>query len=81
MDSPADQLTKRRTSGTPVSVLLKISSFEIKKTIDNELIACGENSRRVESVIAYDIVNQFRLLGRSQNEWGTYGLNHKTYIL
>jgi hypothetical protein len=43
--------------------------FRYKKLIGDELRARCENSRRVESVIACNILNQFRLLGSSHVRW------------
>jgi hypothetical protein len=39
-----------------------------KNLIGDELKARNENSRRVESVIACNILNQFKLLGSPQSE-------------
>ena len=42
--------------------------FRYKKLIGDELRARNEHSRRVEFVIACNILNQFRLLGSPQSE-------------
>ena len=45
---------------------MKECIFRYIELIGDELIARNENPRRVESVIASIILNQFRLLGRPQ---------------
>ncbi len=42
--------------------------FRYKKLIGDELRARGENSRKVESVIACNILNRLKLLGSPQSE-------------
>ena len=42
--------------------------FRYKNLIGDELKARNENSRRVESVITCNILNQFRLLGSPQSK-------------
>jgi hypothetical protein len=42
--------------------------FRYKKLIGDELRARGETTLRVGFVIAYNLLNQFRLLGSPQSE-------------
>ncbi len=60
-------LAWRRTSGYYRQSEVENMFFRYKKLIGDELRARGENSRRVESVIACNILNQFRLLGSPQS--------------
>ena len=59
-------LAWRRTSGYSRQSEVENMFFRYKKLIGDELKARGKNSRRVESIIAYNILNQFRVLGSSQ---------------
>ena len=61
-------LAWRRTSGYYRQSEVENMFFRYKKLIGDELRARGENSRRVESVIACNILNQFRLLGSPQSK-------------
>ena len=61
-------LAWRRTSGYYRQSEVKNMFFRYKKLIGDELRARNEDSRRVESVIACNILNQFRLLGSPQSE-------------
>ena len=61
-------LAWRITSGYYRQSEVENMFFRYKKLIGDELRARNENSRGVESVIAYIILNEFRLLGSSQNE-------------
>ena len=60
-------LTWKRTSGYYRQSEVENMFFRYKNLIGDELKARGENSRRVESVIACNILNQFRLLGSPQS--------------
>ena len=60
-------LAWRRTSGYYRQSEVENMFFRYKKLIGDELKARGENSRRVESIIACNILNQFRLLGSPQS--------------
>ena len=60
-------LTWKRISGYYRQSEVENMFFRYKKLIGDELRARGENSRRVESVIACNILNQFRLLGSPQS--------------
>ena len=60
-------LAWRRTSGYYRQSEVENMFFRYKKLIGDELRARNEDSRRVESVIACNILNQFRLLGSPQN--------------
>ena len=61
-------LAWRRTSGYYRQSEVENMFFRYKKMIGDELKARGENSRRVESVIACNILNRFKLLGSPQSE-------------
>ena len=61
-------LAWRITSGYYRQSEVENMFFRYKNLIGDELRARNENSRGVESVIAYIILNEFRLLGSSQNE-------------
>ena len=61
-------LAWRRTSGYYRQSEVENMFFRYKKLIGDELKARGENSRRVESVIACNILNRFKLLGSPQSE-------------
>ena len=61
-------LAWRRKSGYYRQSEVENMFFRYKKLIGNELRARGENSRRVESVIACNILNRFKLLGSPQSE-------------
>jgi len=61
-------LAWRRTSGYYRQSEVENMFFRYKKLIGDELRARNEDSRRVESVIACNILNQFRLLGSPQSE-------------
>jgi hypothetical protein len=58
----------KRTSGYYRQSEVENMFFRYKNLIGDELRARNENSRRVESVIACNILNQFRLLGSPQSE-------------
>ena len=60
-------LAWRRTSGYYRQSEVENMFFRYKKLIGDELRARGENSRRVESIIACNILNSFRLLGSPQS--------------
>ena len=60
-------LAWRRTSGYYRQSEVENMFFRYKKLIGGELRAGNENFRRVESVIACNILNQFRLLGSPQS--------------
>jgi hypothetical protein len=60
-------LAWKRTSGDYRQSEVENMFFRYKKLIGDELRARGENSRRVESIIACNILNQFRLLGSPQS--------------
>ena len=60
-------LAWRRTSGYYRQSEVENMFFRYKKLIGDELRAINEDSRRVESVIACNIQNQFRLLGSPQS--------------
>ena len=61
-------LAWRRTSGYYRQSEVENMLFRYKKLIGDELRARGENSRRVESIIACNILNQFRFLGSPYSE-------------
>ena len=61
-------LAWRRTSGYYRQSEVENMFFRYKKLIGDELRARSENSRRVESVIACNILNRFKLLGSPQSE-------------
>ena len=61
-------LAWRRTLGYYRQSEVENMFFRYKKLIGDELRARGENSRRVESVIACNILNRFKLLGSPQSE-------------
>ena len=61
-------LAWRRTSGYSRQNEVENIFFRHKKLIGDELRARNENSRRIESIIACNILNQFRLLGRPQSK-------------
>ena len=61
-------LAWRRTSGYSRQSEVKNMVFRYKKLIGDELRARGENSRRLEPIIACNILNQFRVLGSPQSE-------------
>ena len=61
-------LTRKRTSGYYRQSEVENMFFRYKNLIGDELRARNEDSRRVESVIACNILNQFRLLGSPQSE-------------
>ena len=58
----------KRTSGDYRQSEVENMFFRYKNLIGDELKARNENSRRVESVIACNILNQFRLLGSPQSK-------------
>ena len=60
-------LAWRRTSGYYRQSEVENMFFRYKKLIGDELRTRNENFRRVESVIACNILNQFRLLGSPQS--------------
>ena len=60
-------LTWKRTSGYYRQSEVENMFFRYKNLIGDELRARNENSRRVESVIACNILNKFRLLGSPQS--------------
>ena len=60
-------LACRRTSGYDHQSEVENMFFRYKKLIGDELKARGGNSRRVDSVIACNILNQFRPLGSPQS--------------
>jgi hypothetical protein len=60
-------LAWRRTSGYYRQSEVGNMFFRYKKLVGDELKARGENSRRIESVIACNILNQVRLLGNPQS--------------
>jgi len=68
-------LAWRRISGYYRQSEVENMFFRYKKLVGDELRARGENSRRVESVIACNILNQFRLLGSPQSELVACELN------
>ena len=57
----------KRTSGYYRQSEVENMFFRYKNLIGDELKARGENSRMVESVIACNILNQFKLLGSPQS--------------
>ena len=61
-------LAWRRTSGYYRQSTVENMFYRYKILIGDGLRARGENSRQVESVLACNILNQFRLLGRPQCE-------------
>jgi len=61
-------LAWRRTSGYYCQSEVENMFYRYKTLIGDQLRARGENSRQVESVLACNILNQFRLLGRPQCE-------------
>ena len=61
-------LAWRRTSGYYRQSEAENMFFRYKKLFGDALNARNENSRLVESVIACNILNQFRLLGRPEYE-------------
>ena len=61
-------LAWRRTSGYYRQSEAENVFFRYKKLFGDALNARNENSRLVESVIACNILNQFRLLGRPEYE-------------
>ena len=58
----------KRTSGYYRQSEVENMFFRYKNLIGDELKARNENSRRVESIIACNILNQFRLLGSPQSK-------------
>ena len=61
-------LAWRRTSGYYRQSDVENMFYRYKTLIGDQLRARGENSRQVESVLACNILNQFRLLGRPESE-------------
>ena len=61
-------LAWRRTSGYYRQSEVENMFFRYKKLVGDELSARNEDSRRLESVIACNILNQFRLLGSPHSE-------------
>ena len=61
-------LAWRRTSGYYRQSEVENMFFRYKNLIGDELRARNENSRRVESVIACNILNRLKLLGSPQSE-------------
>ena len=61
-------LAWRRTSGYYRQSEAENMFFRYKKLFGDALNARNENSRLVESVIACNILNQFRLLGKPEYE-------------
>ena len=61
-------LAWRRTSGYYRQSDVENMFYRYKTLIGDQLRARGENSRQVESVLACNILNQFRLLGRPECE-------------
>ena len=61
-------LTWKRTSGYYRQSEVENMFFRYKNLIGDELRARNENSRRVESVIACNILNRLKLLGSPQSE-------------
>ena len=61
-------LTRKITTGDHRQSEVENMFFRYKKLIGDELRARNENSRRVESVIACNILNRLKLLGSPQSE-------------
>ena len=61
-------LAWRRTSGYYRQSEVENMFFRYKRLIGDELKARGENSLMVESVIACNVLNRFKLLGSPQSE-------------
>ena len=61
-------LAWRRASGYYRQSEVENVFYRYKTLIGDQLRAKGENSRQVESVLACNILNQFRLLGRPECE-------------
>jgi len=61
-------LAWRRTSGYYRQSEVENMFYRYKTLLGDQLRARGENSRQVESVLACNILNQFRLLGRPECE-------------
>ena len=61
-------LAWRRTSGYYRQSDVENMFYRYKTLIGDQLRARGENSRQVESILACNILNQFRLLGRPECE-------------
>ena len=74
-------LAWRRTSGYYRQSEVENMFFRYKKLIGDELRARNEDSRRVESVITCNILNQFRLLGNPQSELIVWRPNQKTGVV
>ena len=60
-------LTRKITTGDHRQSEVENMFFRYKKLIGDELRARGENSRRVKSIIACNILNSYRLLGSPQS--------------
>ena len=60
--------TWKRTPGYYRQSEVENMFFRYKNLIGDELRARNENSRKVESVIACNILNRFKLLGSPQSE-------------
>ena len=74
-------LTWKRTSGYYRQSEVENMFFRYKKLIGDELRARNENSRRVESVIACNILNRLKLLGSPQSELIAWRPNQKTDVI
>ena len=74
-------LTWKRTSGYYRQREVENMFFRYKNLIRDELRAKNETSRRVESVIACNILNQFRLLGSPHSEMITCRPPQKTAVV
>ena len=61
-------LAWRRTPGYYRQSAVENMFYRYKTLIGDQLRARGENSRQVESILACNILNQFRLLGRPECE-------------
>ena len=61
-------LAWRRASGYYRQSEVENMFYRYKTLLGDQLRARGENSRQVESVLACNILNQFRLLGRPEGE-------------
>ena len=61
-------LTWKRTSGYYRQSEVENMFFRYKNLIGDELRVRNENSRKVEPVIACNILNRFKLLGSPQSE-------------
>ena len=74
-------LTWRKISGYYRQSAVENMFYRYKTLLGDHLRARGENSRQVESALACNILNQFRLLGRPECELVTLEMNQKISVV